>query len=599
MESRPLTLDSSAHDKSFVSQVSRKRVVWLFVITLTVFNLNLVPHPHNDTTSAALLPFSVVIHHSIYLDDFVPYYKAKNSTDSMYLYFFSRSKDHYLSSYPIALPLAISPLYYPFVKLFRLENAPISKIVMFAYPLSKLFASVIAALSVCFMYIVLVMLFGDSWFILLLSFAYAFGTTIWSQASQLLFQHGFGCLMILAASAFFLGSKEKRRYLLFSGICVALAVAERYNNVFFAAMITFIILGKYYKRPSALVAFFTGPIIIGSLLLWYNFYYFHSIIGNYPNPGMKGNVLSAFAGLLISPSRGLFVYSPFLIASIVGIFIFFKDKKFHNRGFLLGTTAVIIINFVFLCRWGMWWGGWSYGPRLLTEIVPLLIMFIPFTRTVLKRVMAYKVLFSVSLVMSIIIHGIGVFCYPNGLSNALPVNIDVSPDRLWSIRNCQILVEARAGFYTEMFENIFNRVSGRGKTTAATGTLPQQARTADLRIFDMPDSMQAGYSYRIPFTVRNKSSVTWPALGQNDGTFTIFLSSYMKSGADSSSNSDAKVMVYSRNMIWDLSPDRSWKNNVFITAPQKAGIYTFGFDIYQQGAGWFHDSVEYKVVVKN
>lgn len=583
----------------FASHLNLKRIAWLFVITLIVFNLNLVPHPNNDATSAALLPFSIVLNHSIYLDDFAPYYNAKNPNDSMNLYFLAKSKGHYLSSYPITLPIVISPFYYPFVKLCRLDHAPVSKIVMFAYPLSKLFASIIAALSVCAMYIVLLLLFGDSSFVLLLSFAYAFGTTIWSQASQLLFQHGFSCLMTLAAAAFFLGAKDRLHFLFLCGLCVALAVAERYNNVFFAVAIAFLMLTKYYKRPSALLSFFSCPVIIGLLLLWYNFHFFHSIIGNYPNPGLKGNFFSAFAGLLISPSRGLFVYSPFLIASIIGIVIFFKNRNFHARAFLSGIAVVILCNFALLCKWGMWWGGWSYGPRLLTEIIPFLIMFIPFTFILLQRVFAFKILFGISLVLSVFIHGIGVFCYPNGMSNVLPVNIDLSPGRLWSIRNCQILVEARAGFYTEMYENILMRVTGRGKSTNATAVLPESSRTAEMRVFDVPDSMHAGYFYKIPFTVRNQSSVLWPALGKNDGLFTISLSSYWQECSNSSFEAGTRILGSSRTMIWDLPSQTSWKNFLVIAAPKNTGIYRLGFDIFQQGAGWFHDSAEYKIIVYN
>ena len=188
--------------------------------------------------------------------------------------------------------------------------------------------------------------------------------------------------------------------------------------------------------------------------------------------------------------------------------------------------VVVIANLLFVAKWSSWWGGWSYGPRLLTEIVPLLILFIPFVQGVFTRSKTLRTLFYCSIGVSIIIQGIGVFCYPKGMSNALPQNVDKVPSRLWSISNSQILVEAKAGLYTEIFDMIIGKLSGKATATTAAGPLPDSAVKARIAVSYVPTTMNMGFSYRVPFTVTNLSTCSWPALGQNDGSYGLSLSAY-------------------------------------------------------------------------
>ena len=296
-------------------RLSPKLLILIFLGSFICFNVNLIPRPNSDAISSELLPFSIAIHHNIYIDQFQKYYQQK-WRDANALYFMAPWGNHQLSAYPITLPLLVTPLYFPVVHLLHLENAPTAKLVMVAYPMGKLCASLIAALSVVVLYVLLVLLFGASPLVFIITLAYALGTTIWSTASQHLMPHGFSCLMILATLMFFQHSKVRRRFLLMAGLCAALAVAERYNNVFFAGVMALFVIHKNYKRPSALCAFFVFPVAIGSALMWYNLHFFHQVLGAYPACKLDANVFAGFAGILVSPSRGLLVYSPFLVAAI-------------------------------------------------------------------------------------------------------------------------------------------------------------------------------------------------------------------------------------------------------------------------------------------
>lgn len=78
--------------------------------------------------------------------------------------------------------------------------------------------------------------------------------------------------------------------------------------------------------------------------------------------------LTALAGLLISPGRGLFVYSPFLLTVFlvaVGLWPALKRYRLQLLVWVwLGLHLFIVV------RAASWWGGASYGPRLLVDVLP-------------------------------------------------------------------------------------------------------------------------------------------------------------------------------------------------------------------------------------
>jgi hypothetical protein len=74
--------------------------------------------------------------------------------------------------------------------------------------------------------------------------------------------------------------------------------------------------------------------------------------------------------LLFSPFRGLFVYTPILLASFVGLFIP-EVRRSKLYGVMIGW---FVLHVLMLTRHGNWWGGWSYGPRLFTDALPALIV---------------------------------------------------------------------------------------------------------------------------------------------------------------------------------------------------------------------------------
>jgi 4-amino-4-deoxy-L-arabinose transferase-like glycosyltransferase len=72
--------------------------------------------------------------------------------------------------------------------------------------------------------------------------------------------------------------------------------------------------------------------------------------------------------LLFYPYRGLFIYSPILFLSFIGMILMLKEHR----------TELILILFIFfsflyiISMRSSWWGGYCFGPRYLLPVVPFL-----------------------------------------------------------------------------------------------------------------------------------------------------------------------------------------------------------------------------------
>jgi hypothetical protein len=139
-------------------------------------------------------------------------------------------------------------------------------------------------------------------------------------------------------------------------------------------------------------------------------------------------------GTLFSPSRGLFVYSPVLLMAVSGFMFAMRDPA--SRPLFLAYGAVVLGGTVITGAASMWWGGHSYGPRLMTDILPLLVFFVAFnfrppatvsTRGRVSLVAAVVIL----AVVGAVIHARGVFRQETWLWNVVPENVDRNPARLW------------------------------------------------------------------------------------------------------------------------------------------------------------------------
>ncbi len=93
-------------------------------------------------------------------------------------------------------------------------------------------------------------------------------------------------------------------------------------------------------------------------------------------PGVQGRFLSAFpesiAGLLASPGRGVLVFTPIALLALWQLV-----NTARRSNLARGLLCAVTVHILFIATWNEWHGGESFGPRLLTDMLPALFFFMP------------------------------------------------------------------------------------------------------------------------------------------------------------------------------------------------------------------------------
>ena len=203
------------------------------------------------------------------------------------------------------------------------------------------------------------------------------GTSVYS-ASQALWQHPLTVLSLTVAALalerlHLEGGLRPGLWTAAGSLALSMAAAARPATLPMVAVLFLFLLSRARSLgtlPAAVMAALPIAVAIG----WYN----HTFFGAPWNFGAStsGRFLSAFpeslAGLLISPARGLFVFTPVAVIALIGVIDAARRGRF---GVALAAGAATHIAFVSL--WNEWHGGESFGPRLLTDMIPLLFYFLP------------------------------------------------------------------------------------------------------------------------------------------------------------------------------------------------------------------------------
>ncbi len=77
-------------------------------------------------------------------------------------------------------------------------------------------------------------------------------------------------------------------------------------------------------------------------------------------------------GHLVSPSRGVLVFSPFLV--VVGLMTTRVVRRLSGDLLFVSSVAAVAAHLLVASSATRWWGGFSFGPRILTDAMPLLLV---------------------------------------------------------------------------------------------------------------------------------------------------------------------------------------------------------------------------------
>ena len=421
-----------------VSRVPVPAAALIFLGALVAYLSNGHSIRSGDTAPTSLLPIAVLLDGSLRLDRFAAEEARRWSSDA---YFLVPTARGVVSFYPVATGLLALPVYTLPVLLAerRLGPTPAGWI-DFAPNYEKLSAAILTALSVAACWGICGALGFGVRLGLGLTALYAFGSEAFATSAQALWQHGPGCLAVIAAIGGFVALDRGRTsaaWLL--SLCAGVAVAIRLNDVLLVAPLVLLALWRHPGRWPALVL--PGAAIVLALAA-YNQYYFGLPLGPYQAAAdiFRWSAMPAgLAGTLFSPGRGLFVYFP---AAAVAVGLLLGHPALLGERLVLGLVIGILATAALNAGFHAWWGGFCYGPRYFAESQPaiLLVLGIGLSRLSGPARRRLGILcFGLLLPYSVMVQALGVYGHAVHDWNALPISVDEAQPRLWDVVDSPIL----------------------------------------------------------------------------------------------------------------------------------------------------------------
>lgn len=423
-----------------------------FLLCFLVYNANLRQIGSGDTMSARFMPLilwhsgtlaldadaRLVAHgHSMTAPRNRPAgADAKVAYFEPWAYWMIRTREHKIASlYPVVTPLLTAPLYLPAVIWLNRTGWQPPQVNRVAEVMEKLSASLLASLASVLMYLVL-RRDGTRW-TLPLTLVFAFGTNTWMISSQALWQHGIGELLIALALLLALARATPARTALLGAVCLLMA-ANRPPDALIAGAIGLFVL--WTQRRGA-VWFFAGAAVPLAALLYYNITFIGDFVGGYaigknPNRAFFHLDWTGVPGLLISPARGLLVFSPFLVFVPVGLFQRLRAPGTKSLALVLGLAA--LAQFLVYSQ-ADWRAGVSWGPRWLTDLLPILVWMLAPAPLVLRPFA--RGLLVLTMVASVAVQAIGAFWYTGVSDELIFAGNPASMASAWDVGNIPFLTE--------------------------------------------------------------------------------------------------------------------------------------------------------------
>jgi len=416
----------------------------LILCIFFVYNSYTEPFISNDTVPAAMLPYTILEHHTLAFENV-------SSSPLLSYYGFPRYsilnvKEHYYSLFPIVIPILLLPFYAIQYTILTAFAIPVTDTIIIYT--AKVAAACIATLS-CLIFFATARELFEERIALGSTVIFAFATATWSISSQALWQHGLGELLLISMiySIIKIETADSSYYLALLGLLSGLFVFNRPPDfILFIPVILYVIISQREKILSFLIpAFLTSlPFLLYNLLVFGSFYGGYSRNFNTFVPGEQ--FLMNFLGLLISPNRGLLVYSPVLILAVLGFLVIRKDTSRPYMYVMRFFATAFLVQVLLYSFYSDWVGGYCFGPRFLTDALPVIVLYCGFFLSwldkvpwSLKRKQIIGVFIAILVMISIIIQIIGVFYFP------FSKEIRMDSEKAWDFNNSLILVNYHDG----------------------------------------------------------------------------------------------------------------------------------------------------------
>lgn len=429
------------------TNLDRATGIFLFLFTSAIFLAFPLPHLA-DSKYSTLTSESLIHRRSFTLDaykipDLAPA-QTYNSASNTTVYQIEFSGRHFYHMFPPGSPVLSVP-YVALLNLFRITasnpdgsyNNKNEKIIQ-----ASLASLLMGALTAIFFYTSRQLL--PLHWSALIALGGSLGTQVWSTASRVLWSDTWGIFLlgyvILLLISDATGKRSLRPVWLATVLSWMYFVRPTYSIPIAAISIYVFIYRRHLFTSYAL----TGAAWFAAFVAYSQIHFGQMLPYYYRASRLKfDSFITAFAGNLISPARGLFVYVPVLF--FVAYLLLRYERELPLPRLVVLALGVIFAHLFVIAGFTPWWGGHSYGTRYTTGLVP---WFVLLATLGIKAMLVWRErhqemagtrrggrvpLFvgGVLLVLSILINGRGGTMVDTLRWNVRPINIDDYPARVW------------------------------------------------------------------------------------------------------------------------------------------------------------------------
>ncbi|MEW6557245.1 MAG: hypothetical protein AB1349_07815 [Elusimicrobiota bacterium] len=393
----------------------------IFFILLVSYLLFYQPFSDVNERSRLALTYSIVNYHTFNIDNYHTY---------------TIDKAFYNGHYFCDKAPGISLIAVPVFAVLKFAGLPSSPSPVVRQVLSFIFSAIPTIILVFYLYKFLCQLNVNETTAKIVILGYSLATLAFPFSLVFYPYQLVSCLVFI--SFYFVYNKKK--YFL-SGLICGLAIISEYTvlpviffifvyifftnrrqtGIFVISIIPFILLNMVYNKIC-----FDNFFTIGYCYEFWKSFNTEMSKGLF---GISRFSFSNFYQITVSPYRGLFFYSPWLVLTFFGIKKFYKNFR---QEFIL-FSAIVIYFFILGASYWSPCGGTIVGPRILVPMLPFFIVFAGFVTT--KLLLACFVVFSFLIIFSVVLTNIHLNQFELNpiLNNVVPSVLSGDFIRHWSL----------------------------------------------------------------------------------------------------------------------------------------------------------------------
>lgn len=355
---------------------------------------------------------------------------------------------HLYYYYPDATPLLVTPALWLVNRLYPLSHPTDFYAYLSSHApdertarLEKVVASGFVALAAAVMYLVARRFLGiaESSAMALM---FAFSTSMWSTASRALWQHGPSVLFLTLALYLTLSAENRKPAVFGIGLILGYAYLIRPTNSLSVAAFGLYFLVYHRNRVHLFVL---GALAILVPYAIHNWLTYGNILPPYSYQlfqrlGTPADIAEGLAGTLVSPNRGLLIFTPLFAFSVYGASVSITRGPEPFSRVVPYLLAIVGAHWITTSLFEDWGGAWSIGPRYFVDVIPYLMYFLipvfqmgAWARPALRVSFAAAVLFS-----TLVQYRSSTSPYPF-MWNGKPRALVEAPERKWDWGDLQFL----------------------------------------------------------------------------------------------------------------------------------------------------------------